>query len=252
VAHWYTASGKLVERVENKSRPGEFRDITIRDVRAWPEPLYPSVTTLLQIVRKPELDAWFIEQALKHALNDPCVEEDPELWVKRIAIRAGEVGRQAADFGTAIHAAVAEQLGGRPVAPELSHILAKPIATRVCEWLENNGYRVLETERTVVSKQLEAAGTIDIQAEWQEKNVIVDLKSREFTKKESVQAYRDHKWQVAGYNLILDGWADECHLLYISRTDVGAIQRVICGNPTEDTRVFTAIHELWKAVNNWK
>lgn len=233
-----------------KTRPGQYRDFNIGDARKHPEPLAPSVTTVLSVVAKPELNNWFIEQALRHSLNDPLLGEDPELWIKRIAARAGEVGQQAADFGTAIHQAVCERLGGRPA--DVTHILARPIAFRVCEWLDAEGYEVLETEHAVVSEALGLAGTIDLQAKWRGKNVIVDFKSRSFSRAETVQPYKEHFWQMAGYDLILGGWADERHLFYISRDDLYADpQRVIAGDPERDNQTMLAIWDLWKLLHAW-
>lgn len=251
IPHYYDKNGRLYDRVELKTRPGEYRDYDLRDARKSPVPVYPSVTTVIKLLASPSLNQWFIEQALRHSLSDPCVDEDPELWIKRVASRAGEVGQQAADFGTAIHQAVCERLGGRPAASEVSHILARPIAFKVCEWLDAEGYEVIATEKTMVSEALGLAGTVDLQARWHGKNVIVDFKSKEFSRTDKVQPYKEHGWQVAGYSAILDGWADERHLLYISRTEVGAIQRVICSEPSKDDRIFAGLWSLWKELNSW-
>ncbi len=237
--------------VANKSKPGEFRDFNLGDARKHyertGEVLYSSVSTELQILAKPELNLWFNEQAVKQALADPHDGiEDQKDYVRKIALRSGEAGSRAADYGTEIHAFIAEFLGG-PKRERQDFIASKHIAEAACEWMRAQGYHVLHPERTVVSAELGVAGTIDIQAEWREKNIILDLK----TTRPPLDYRREHGYQVAGYDAILGGWADERHILYIDRDTIGNVRLQVCTEPSRDDAVFGLVHQLWQVLMKW-
>lgn len=247
MSHWYNAAGQLFAEVPNKSKPGQMRDFTLRDARSHPEPLFASVTTVIDgVLRKQSIEEYQVSQIIK-AAQDYGTSDVPFLRMK-----AEEARRYAADFGTAIHNEICAQLGGSRVNRNLSYMMAPAIAQRVVQWLHYEGYNILETEKTVVNPTLGLAGTIDLQAEWREKRVIVDFKSRDFTARETVQPYKEHGYQVAGYDLILNGWAEERHILYISRNDLLADpQRVICGDPERDEKIMLGLWNLWKLINKY-
>ena len=186
-------------------------------------------------------------QGILASLNDPWDgAEEMKDYARRIALRAGDEGKRAADYGTEIHAHVCEMLGGSR-ATSRNFILSQRIAESVCEWLKAEGYTVLHPERTVVNARVGSAGTIDVQAEWREKKILLDLKTQNFPH----TFYKEHRWQLAGYDDLLDGWADERHVLYIDRTTVGNLKREVCTEPSKDDRVWQSIHNLWVAVNNY-
>lgn len=251
MAHFYSADGTLYDTTPNKSRPGEFRDFTLADARKHYEKtgeiLYSSVSTELQILAKPELNLWFNEQAVKAAMADPHdgVEEHKD-YVRKIALRAGEAASRAADYGTEIHAFISENFGG-PRRERQDFIASRHIAEAVCEWMQHQGYKVLHPERTVVSAELGVAGTIDIQSEWHEKNVILDLK----TTTPPLDYRKEHGYQVAGYDAILGGWADERHILYINREKIGDVRVQLCTEPSRDDQVWNYVHQLWQVLNKW-
>ena len=246
ISHWYNAAGQLFAEVPNKSKPGQMRDFTLRDARAHPETLYPSITTVMGVIEKPGLRDWQIEEAIRTALQYGGDD------VKFLASKADEKRRYAADYGTAIHNEICAQLGGSRSNRNLSFMLAPAIAQRVVQWLHYEGYEILATEETIVNIVLGLAGTIDLRAMWKGKRVIVDFKSRDFTAGETVQPYKEHGYQVAGYDQILGGWAEERHILYISRTDLLADpQRVICGDPERDDRIMLGLWDLWKLINKY-
>lgn len=251
MAHFYSASGQLYDSVPNKSRPGEVRDFTLSDARKHyertGEVLYSSVSTELQILAKPELNLWFNEQAVKQALADPYDGiEDQKDYVRKIALRSGDQGKRAADYGTEIHGFIAEFMGGEKRARQ-DFIMSKLIAEAACEWMKKEGYTVLFPERTVVNAELGVAGTIDIQAEWHEKNIILDLK----TSTPPLDYRKEHGYQVAGYDAILGGWADERHILYIDRDTIGNLRRELCKEPSRDDRIWALVHQLWSELNKW-
>lgn len=246
MAHYYHRDGTLHEQVPTKSKPGQFRDVTIKDARKLG--LFPSATTVMQIVSKPGLDRWSVEQGIRAAIAEPYSGEDEDEYILRAYLRSQEYRNYTADFGTAIHNAICNLLGGRR-AEKLDHILAPAIADKFCSWLDKQGYTVVATERTVVNEGLRLAGTIDLQLMKDGKKILADLKTQDFSKRPNV--YKEHRWQLALYDAILEGWADERHIFYVSRSEIGLVSCEVCVNPSEDDEVAMAVYGLWRKVNKW-
>ena len=231
-----------------KTRPGEMRATTIKDARELG--LFPSVTTVLQLISKPGLDSWRIEQGIRAVLAHPFDGDDLDEYISRMLLRADDERNRAADFGTEIHNAVCNMLGGqRHENPDTPYILAKPIAEGVCEWLARNGYEVVATEQTVVGK--EYAGTIDLRAYWHGKRVLCDFKTSEFSAKKGPNSYAEHRYQLAGYDSLLENWAEERHIIYISRSEIGLVVAKPCVEPSHDDLVWEALWSLWTRINRW-
>jgi hypothetical protein len=251
MAHWYSRSGELISEIAMTTKAG-MRPTDIRDARKLD--LVPSVTTVLDVVDKPSIRQWSHEQVVKACISEPYLDsQDTEQdYTSRILAKADEYRRYTADFGTEIHNQVCRMLGGamRPV-NEMTFLTAKPIAERVCEWLRENDYEVIDTERTVVNEDLGLAGTIDLRSLRHGKKVIADFKSNEFETESKCPFYREHQWQAALYDCILDHWADERHIIYVSRKKIGLVVAKVCTEPTKNDEAALAIYEAWKKVNSW-
>ena len=235
-----------------KTRPGEYRDVTIKDARELD--LYPSTTTVNSIIEKPAIVGYRVEQAIKAAMTDPMLpNEELGDYVKRIIRKSEEHRNNAADFGTAIHAAVCNLLGGKRIEKDdLYAVMASQIAEKVCAWLDSEGYRVDKPEHTFVNTRLGWAGTCDYLGWHNGKRVIVDFKSGVFDTPSKAQFYREHKWQLASYALGMEEPEAERRVLQISRSEPGVLALTTCTNPAEDDATFLAIWETWKRINNWK
>ena len=102
--HWYTRQGEPMYTVIGKTT-GRPRNTTLKDARELN--LVPSVTTILNCAAKPGLNVWLQEQVLLAALTLPRAEDEPEsVWLKRVISDSKAQGRDAADLGTEIHAAI--------------------------------------------------------------------------------------------------------------------------------------------------
>ena len=85
--HYYYRDGTPAYTVIGKN--GKERATTLRDARA--EGLLPSVTTILQVVAKPGLVNWMIDQAVLAALTGTRLEnESDEAFIARIKREAKE------------------------------------------------------------------------------------------------------------------------------------------------------------------
>ena len=70
--HFYHADGSPRHFVEMTSRPGELRPTRITDVRKAAkagEPWFPSVSTVLNILDKPALKNWLVDQHIDAAFD---------------------------------------------------------------------------------------------------------------------------------------------------------------------------------------
>lgn len=77
----------------------------MRDARV--KNLFPSVTTVLDVLNKAGLNEWKIREAIKVAAVTRRGEEEPEYnYLRRVIAMAGEATSGAADFGTKFHAEV--------------------------------------------------------------------------------------------------------------------------------------------------
>ena len=101
--HWYGRDGKPQYTVTAKN--GNQRATTLADARKMN--LVPSVTTILNVAAKPGLERWKQEQMLLAALTLPrAPEESEQSFIHRVVADSKEQGKQAAERGNRIHAAV--------------------------------------------------------------------------------------------------------------------------------------------------
>jgi len=115
-AHWYAReTGEPCYEIPKKNGKGMKRP-TIRDARELN--LVPSVTGIVRMIAKPELDAWKQEQVLKacyenpHDLDGVDGSETVEQYAKRVMPIANQARDKAADHGSAVHDAIHLWLNG--------------------------------------------------------------------------------------------------------------------------------------------
>ena len=98
--HWYTKDGTPQHWVESKN--GVKRATTLRDARKLN--LVPSVTSVLDIMAKPGLDRWKINQTIEASfrIRRKEYEEDDQL-AKRILAESKRSTEEASERGVRIH-----------------------------------------------------------------------------------------------------------------------------------------------------
>jgi hypothetical protein len=172
-SHWYRiADGAPCYSVPNKSKPGQERNVTIRDAKALK--LVPSVTTVMRIVAKPGLQRWKDQQLLHSALTYPNPNALPvDLLVNDILDESRSVARNAAEAGTIIHHAIEEYLAGRQVMDDLL-----PYASAVKSLLGEIGIEVTATELAFASRE-GYGGKVDLVGKWGEDIVVIDFKTQD-------------------------------------------------------------------------
>lgn len=108
--HWYLPDSSPFYEV--RARNGLPRAVTLRDARAVNA--VPSVTTVLRIIAKPQLDAWKRKQDVLAALTIPRIDgESSDALLARIAKDGAQQAKDAAEEGTRIHNAIEDAFHGR-------------------------------------------------------------------------------------------------------------------------------------------
>ena len=107
--HWYMPDGSPYYTV--KGANGKERAVTLRDARKVGA--YPSVTTIIKLAAAPQLERWKRTQIMLASLTLPHIEgESSDSFIERVEHDWQEQGKDAADRGTAIHAAIEQHFRG--------------------------------------------------------------------------------------------------------------------------------------------
>jgi len=238
-AHWYTADGKPCHVVPNV-KGGGLRKTTMRDARKLH--LLPSVTSILKVYPRPNLEAWKSEQLLISALTTPRIpgEGDKEL-VTRILLSAGEHAHRAARVGSLVHRDLHRywKNGWAPRTPQ-----GKRAAADIGAWIRGKDWVVQGSELTVADSDAGYAGTVDL---WGH-DFVADYKFRAkpavyITDCVQLWAYRAamKQWAAALVSLIGDPVTGEIAKFHIWTPDDEARARVI----------WSACFCLWRDLKGW-
>lgn len=241
-ARFYTRTGEPCFEIPKKKGDGT-RKPTIKDAREMG--LVPSVTSILKVLDKPQLNAWKIEQACLAVLTSPRKDgEDVDSFVHRI-LHVEEVqdeeARKARDLGSAIHDALAMALAGDLYDPDL-----EPYVKPVVMWRMGVG-SLAWTEKVVVGDGY--AGRADALLDNDTLGVLVlaDFKTTGTMPKES---YLDHRLQTSAYAAALGNTGGKrivtCNV-YISTKQPG--QFIV---HSQDDWAETYVKGFEPILNYWK
>ena len=205
--HWYARDGSPMYTVPSK-KDGTPRNTTLRDARELS--LIPSVTTILGVAAKPALTAWLQEQAILAALTLPRLPDELEsVWLKRVLQDSKQQGKDAADLGTEIHAAVQGYYEGNKAS-------AYPIHVQTCTRTIESRYGAKNwiAERSF-AHEMGFGGKVDLHCE----DMVIDIKTKDFEDPKKVVAYDEHMMQLAAYRVGLGIPTAKCANVVISRTN---------------------------------
>ncbi len=190
-AHWYTRSGQPCFEIPKKGGGG-MRSPNVKDAREMN--LVPSVTGILGVINKPNLNSWKEEQAVLAVLSTPRKPgESLDAFVHRV-MQVERVQEQEAakarELGSAIHDAIEKALNNRA----WDHKLA-PYVEPIIQWRMGIG-NVVWTEKILVGNGY--AGRADLLMESEQFNslMLTDFKTTGTLPKES---YKEHILQTAAY-----------------------------------------------------
>jgi hypothetical protein len=240
--HWYQRDGRPQYTVTAKN--GNERATTLADARKMN--LVPSVTTILNVAAKPGLERWKQEQLLLAAMTLPrASDEDEKSFIDRVVADSKEQGKKAAERGTRIHEAVESFYNGTMLAEMADYQVG------VYNEIERvYGVTQFEPEKAF-AHELGFGGKVDLHS--REANLVVDIKSKEFTDPKKVDAYDEHLMQLAAYRVGLGLPTAVCANVFASASQPGLV--VIKEWSQEDLargwEMFQALLRFWKFKNNF-
>ena len=242
--HWYDRAGLPVYEVEAKK--GGKRPTTLRDARLLD--LVPSVTTIIGLADKPALTNWKIDQAILAALTLPRLDNEPESdWIKRVKSDSKEQARKAAERGTAIHAAIQGSFEGEyPVAEYSDHVRGAAVAV-----FEHFGQVPWKAEQSFADLD-GFGGKVDLSVN-DEREIVVDFKSKEFNSDTKLEIWDEQAMQLAAYAEGLGMSTYRAAICYVSVT-VPGLAKVIEVEKDDLARgwkQFQALLAFWKAKNRY-
>ena len=236
--HWYTRDG--VPRYTVIGKNGKERATTLRDART--ENLVPSVTTVLNVAAKPALTQWLQKQVLLAALTLPRRTDEPEDdWIARIMDDSKEQGRAAADAGTDIHASIQSFYEGVPTSRHEEHVKGCVEAIR-----EHFGNQAWVAERAF-AHEIGFGGKCDLHAV----NIVADVKTKEFSDSNKVDAYDEHLMQLSAYRVGLGMPGARCANVFVSRSVPGLVKVVEWSQEDLDRgwQMFCSLLKFWQLKN---
>ena len=239
--HWYTRDGAPMYTVE--AVKGSQRATTLRDARKLN--LVPSVTTILNVAAKPALTNWLQQQVLLAALTLPRRPDEPEKeYIDRIINDSKEQGRSAADAGTDIHASIQSFYEGQTTERHKDHVNGCVIALQ-----RYFGHQAWVAERSF-AHEIGFGGKCDLHAQ----NLVVDIKTKDFTDPDKVDAYDEHMMQLAAYRVGLGMPDARCANIFVSRSVPGLV-KIVEWDQTDLQRGWQMFHALltfWQTKNQHK
>jgi len=193
MAHWYNENAELVNNANLRM--------------ARKENLYPSVTTVLSEIRNTVLEEWKMREAVKYAtIKDPFVInewENLDEGLERYAtfVVKNCLDNKAADFGTTVHNLIERYCVGSNVNILEYDIRVIEAYQNIKMFIDSNVDKIIYTEKTIVSKQLGYAGTIDLVARLNNgKLAIIDFK----TTGGALRSYPSYCHQLAAYKIMYE------------------------------------------------
>ena len=191
-AHWYYTDGLPCYELAKKDGSG-MKNPTLADARKLN--LLPSVTNILQVLDKPALNDWKVEQGVLAVLTTPRLPgEADDAFVHRV-LHVEQVQNQEAksarDKGTEIHKAMEMLFDGEACDPAM------------LPWVEAPTRAILGRANRVTSEKilvgLGYAGKTDLIQESPECWWLWDMKSTKSLPDPKKGAWIEHQLQLAAY-----------------------------------------------------
>jgi hypothetical protein len=242
--HWYARDGKPSYEIESKG--GSLRAVTLRDARTLG--LVPSVTTVLNVIDKPALTSWKVDQGILAALTLPKIEgEDDKAYLARIKSDSGQQVKDAADEGTRIHDAIEQAYKGRPVPdryrPHVDAVQAElaRLFPGVTDWVAEASF----------GSPFGYGGKVDLHSP--STGITVDHKGKDGDFTDGKKLAYDQNYQLAPYQVGLGFQHGPAANIFVSRTHPGKVASHVW--TTDDMahgwQVFHAALQLWKAIKKF-
>jgi hypothetical protein len=246
-SHWYAVDGTPVHTVpgRNGDRPTWITDaIRLR--------LLPSVTNILGVIAKPQLDTWKQKQVALACIKNPRAKEESEdYYVRRVLEAAKQPTEEAADLGSRIHEALELATSGQPFDETLRAYVVPVVA-----WIEKTGIQIVEREVVLVNPEEGYAGRCDALFRYGKAGIgVFDFKTRKTEPGKEVTPYDGQGAQLAAYAAAYFGVAalPRCLLanIFISTTEPGRMEVCKHPDPTGEYAFFLHCAAVWRKTKNY-
>ena len=228
--HWYDADGKPRHTYINKK--GGVSKTTIREAKKfnW----YPSVTTILGALDKPQLKQWAHRQITDWCYaSRPGEEQSADDYFAKAIEGAFQQVQDAADAGTLIHAALEAHGRGldwdrnaQVYLPQLEHAFpVHVLVDPVLEFFKAEKVEGIAFEKVLVNQEHGFAGSADLIAYTKRGVAVIDFKTRKTSAKYKVEPYDGQPMQIAAYaKTHFRGINPVGCNVYISTTEPGRVE----------------------------
>ena len=209
--HWYCAKTGA-PRYTSIGKNGKERNTTLRDAKAAPGTLVPSVSTINSQLSKTGLDTWKQTQVLYAAAEYPRYDgEEEKDWIYRLLELAKRKSREAADRGTLIHDFI-EAFYNQEYMPDMPSYVRKVDEAVTAHF----GAQLWIPEQSLVNAQEGYGGKCDLYCKPRHdfSGVVIDFKTTEKSPGD-LTPYTEHIIQLAAYREVLAPSA-RCANVYIN------------------------------------
>lgn len=244
--HWYDLLGNPVYEVERSNGKGK-RPTNLADAKKLN--LVPSVTGIIDLLAKPQLETWKQNNILEAACNNSMFNFDSsDEWKQSVIQEAQSVSFEAAKRGTEIHDQLERYFSGEKVKtmalPYISSAIEAVKEILATGWIPEQSFASI----------LGYGGKIDLH---HPDGYVIDFKTKEFTKKDIKKkqfVYDSHAMQLAAYRNGLGMPNATCINIFISINEPGTVH-IHTWKEEEITRGWEMFHhllELWKLIKKYE
>jgi len=211
--HWYCAITGQPRYTTVSKKTGKVRNTTLRDAKAAPGTLVPSVSTINGQLSKEGLTSWFQQEAVKAAMENPRgLQEEEKDYIARILDLAKQKSQEAMTRGTLIHDFI-EAFYNQEYMPEMPAYVRKVDEAITAHF----GTQLWIPEQSLVNQE-GYGGKCDLYAKPRHdfNGVVIDFKTTEKSPGD-LTPYLEHTLQLAAYREVLAP-AARCANVYINGT----------------------------------
>jgi hypothetical protein len=202
---------------------------------------------VLNVAAKPALTNWLQEQVLLAALTLPRTPEESESeYIRRIMEDSKTQGRDAADLGTDIHAAIQSFYEGQKESKFPHHVAS---CTKVVT--AHFGDTKWICERAFAHTDMGYGGKCDMHSSEGD-GIVMDIKTKDFDDVTKVKPYDEHMMQLAAYRVGLGYPKAKCANVFVSRSnpDLAVVYEWAEDDIQRGWLMFCALLNFWQLKNN--
>lgn len=196
--------------------------------------VYPSITTILQVIAKPQLIYWSAKVTAEALMEDPTLDLDE-------AIATGKRKKESAgDVGTTIHSWAEAYKRGAPLTAESLPESIRGYGEGFLAWVKADQPKIFHNELEVYNDRHQIAGKTDMIAMIRGKMAVVDIKT-------SKGIYPEYGLQLSAYRECINSMGgdipgvEDLWILHLKADGNYEFRRM-----DEPFEVFLAAKRLWQ------